>query len=298
MTLFMSHDCPKCGGELLIDTDKLIYSCDFCGMTFDFDYFETANLLSVANRALGRGEFNAARKMFEELSEKDPHDAAVLRGLLFCDEKIESLYSLDIEDFPIDTEGKHFTYSIEHADHIGLQYFGHIKNAAEISKKYQESVKEDQICQKECNDVGNQILDTEGRIDKLRHKVWTAIKVAFTAVERFDDSNTDSAILYACCLPIVYALIGIGTGTYFFGIPFLIIMAILILLPIIIYNAIKYHLIGKMRKEVSALVEKDKELRQKLDESRERSENLHNEFIEEIQQAMDLEKTMFGEVGK
>ena len=68
MSLVLCHDCPKCGAELLIDTDKQIYSCGFCGMTYDFDYFDTANLLSVANRALGRGEFSSARKMFEELS--------------------------------------------------------------------------------------------------------------------------------------------------------------------------------------------------------------------------------------
>ena len=53
-----------------------------------------------------------------------------------------------------------------------------------------------------------------------------------------------------------------------------------------------------MNKEKKALVEKDKVLRQKLDESRGKSEALYNEFVEEIREAEKLEKTMFGEVEK
>ena len=294
MTLFMSHDCPKCGGELLIDTDKLIYSCDFCGMTFDFDYFETANLLSVANRALGRGEFNAARKMFEELSEKDPHDAAVLRGLLFCDEKIESLYSLDIEDFPIDTEGKHFTYSIEHADHIGLQYFGHIKNAAEISKKYQESVKEDQICQKECNDIGSKILDKTGQIDAYRHSMTNAYQVT-SSVAKSDDNISDLIGLVIVLL-FFFAAVGIRIGVEYFGLPFLFLSIAVIIPCVLIYKAFKANMIAKMKKDLAALIDKEKELRRKLDESKAKSDKIRDGYIAEIQEAMNLEKTMFGEV--
>ena len=294
MTLFMSHDCPKCGGELLIDTDKLIYSCDFCGMTFDFDYFETSNLLSVANRALGRGEFNAARKMFEELSEKDPHDAAVLRGLLFCDEKIESLYSLDIEDFPIDTEGKHFTYSIEHADHIGLQYFGHIKNAAEISKKYQESVKEDQICQKECNDIGSKILDKTGQIDAYRHSMTNAYQVT-SSVAKSDDNISDLIGLVIVLL-FFFAAVGIRIGVEYFGLPFLFLSIAVIIPCVLIYKAFKANKIAKMKKDLAALMNKEKELRRKLDESKAKSDKIRDGYIAEIQEAMNLEKTMFGEV--
>lgn len=294
MTLFMSHDCPKCGGELLIDTDKLIYSCDFCGMTFDFDYFETANLLSVANRALGRGEFNAARKMFEELSEKDPHDAAVLRGLLFCDEKIESLYSLDIEDFPIDTEGKHFTYSIEHADHIGLQYFGHIKNAAEISKKYQESVKEDQICRKECNDIGSKILDKTGQIDAYRHSMTNAYQVT-SSVAKSDDNISDLIGLVIVLL-FFFAAVGIRIGVEYFGLPFLFLSIAVIIPCVLIYKAFKANKIAKMKKDLAALIDKEKELRRKLDESKAKSDKIQDGYIAEIQEAMNLEKTMFGEV--
>lgn len=294
MTLFMSHDCPKCGGELLIDTDKLIYSCDFCGMTFDFDYFETANLLSVANRALGRGEFNAARKMFEELSEKDPHDAAVLRGLLFCDEKIESLYSLDIEDFPIDTEGKHFTYSIEHADHIGLQYFGHIKNAAEISKKYQESVMEDQICQKECNDIGSKILDKTGQIDAYRHNMTNAYQ-ATSSVAKSDDNISDLIGLVIVLL-FFFAAVGIRIGVEYFGLPFLFLSLAVIIPCVLIYKAFKANKIAKMKKDLAALIDKEKELRRKLDESKAKSDKIQDGYIAEIQEAMNLEKTMFGEV--
>ncbi len=294
MTLFMSHDCPKCGGELLIDTDKLIYSCDFCGMTFDFDYFETANLLSVANRALGRGEFNAARKMFEELSEKDPHDAAVLRGLLFCDEKIESLYSLDIEDFPIDTEDKHFTYSIEHADHIGLQYFGHIKNAAEISKKYQESVKEDQACQKDCNDIGSKILDKTRQIDAYCHNMTNAYQVTSSLAK--SDDNISDLIGLVIVLLFFFAAVGIRIGVEYFGLPFLFLSLAVIIPCVLIYKAFKANKIAKMKKDLAALIDKEKELRRKLDESKAKSDKIQDGYIAEIQEAMNLEKTMFGEV--
>jgi len=38
MTLIKSHTCATCGGELIINLDRQLYECPFCGVTFDFDF--------------------------------------------------------------------------------------------------------------------------------------------------------------------------------------------------------------------------------------------------------------------
>ena len=43
-------------------------------------------------------------------------------------------------------------------------------------------------------------------------------------------------------------------------------------------------------------MDKENELRRKLDESKAKSDKIQDGYIAEIQEAMNLEKTMFGEV--
>ena len=38
------HQCPSCGGGLIIDNDKQMYRCASCGSAYDFEYFREDRL--------------------------------------------------------------------------------------------------------------------------------------------------------------------------------------------------------------------------------------------------------------
>ena len=82
MTVINGHICPSCAGALSIDIDKQMYICPFCGVTFDYEYFNEDNVLDLGSEALINQEFNSASKAYSYALEKDPHDFEALKGTL------------------------------------------------------------------------------------------------------------------------------------------------------------------------------------------------------------------------
>ena len=82
MTVIKGHICPSCAGALSIDIDKQMYICPFCGVTFDYEYFNEDNVLDLGSEALINQEFNSASKAYSYALEKDPHDFEALKGTL------------------------------------------------------------------------------------------------------------------------------------------------------------------------------------------------------------------------
>ncbi len=91
MTIVKSNVCKSCGGLLDIDVDRQVYVCQFCGVTYDYEYFREDNVLDVGGRALAEGEFNSAKEAFEFMLKKDPHNREALLGLFLCKCKWKSL---------------------------------------------------------------------------------------------------------------------------------------------------------------------------------------------------------------
>ena len=56
MAIVKSNVCKSCGGLLDIDLDRQVYVCQFCGVTYDYEYFREENVMDVAGRALAAGE--------------------------------------------------------------------------------------------------------------------------------------------------------------------------------------------------------------------------------------------------
>ena len=54
------HQCPSCGGNLIVDSDKQMYHCTFCGSTYDYEYFREDQIQQMFGTFLSRGEFMAA----------------------------------------------------------------------------------------------------------------------------------------------------------------------------------------------------------------------------------------------
>ena len=70
MTVIKGHICPSCAGALSIDIDKQMYICPFCGVTFDYEYFNEDNVLDLGSEALINQEFNSASKAYSYALER------------------------------------------------------------------------------------------------------------------------------------------------------------------------------------------------------------------------------------
>ena len=44
MSNINKHQCPSCGGSLIVDNEKQMYRCTSCGSSYDYDYFREEKL--------------------------------------------------------------------------------------------------------------------------------------------------------------------------------------------------------------------------------------------------------------
>ena len=60
MSMIKSHDCKMCGSPLVIDLDNQVYRCNFCGISYDYEYFREDDVNGLENAKLiecGYGSF-------------------------------------------------------------------------------------------------------------------------------------------------------------------------------------------------------------------------------------------------
>lgn len=98
MSSIKKHQCPSCGGNLIIDNDKQMYHCTFCGSAYNYEYFREDQMLQMGETYLLRGEFNAAVDAYKFTLKKDPHDFLALRGLMLAAAHLNDMNDLIRED--------------------------------------------------------------------------------------------------------------------------------------------------------------------------------------------------------
>ena len=76
--------CESCGGQLIIDQMKQNYTCQFCGVTYDYEYFKEDDIHTKAEYYLRRREFEAAREALEFLLKKEPSNSYARQKLLLA----------------------------------------------------------------------------------------------------------------------------------------------------------------------------------------------------------------------
>ena len=94
-----AHICPTCGGKLIVDVDRQMYECPYCGVSFDYDYFREESVLGIAARALENNEFDSASRAYDFMLEKEPDNFEALRGkalIAMNITKIDDIRTLDL----------------------------------------------------------------------------------------------------------------------------------------------------------------------------------------------------------
>ena len=102
MSTIRKHQCPSCGGGLIIDNDKQMYHCTFCGSTYDYEYFKEDEMHEAGETYISRSEFMAAIDAYKFTLTKDPHDFLALRGLMLAAANLSNMKELEKESETIE----------------------------------------------------------------------------------------------------------------------------------------------------------------------------------------------------
>ena len=105
MSAIKKHQCPSCGGNLIVDNEKQMYRCTSCGSTYDYDYFRGEKLHEMGEINLSRDEFGAAVDTYRLLLKKNPHDFLALRGLMLA-----SAYLNDMDGLVLAGQARRFSF--------------------------------------------------------------------------------------------------------------------------------------------------------------------------------------------
>ena len=139
-----THTCPTCGGQLIVNEDRQMYECLFCGVTFDYEYFNKDDVLDLGARALSYGEFQSARQAYNFMLTKDPHNFQALRGEILIDAMLTNTSDLGnaevlrkLPDGRYNMMEKRVDMAITDAmpEHTG--YFNKLKELLSAGKEYQ-----------------------------------------------------------------------------------------------------------------------------------------------------------------
>ena len=99
--LKIAPSCESCGGEVLVNLNRQVYECPFCGLTFDFDFIRDETVHSEVKDAFEKQQYVKADALYEHILAADPSNYEALRGRIMCSTKIQDLQSVmaDPESF-------------------------------------------------------------------------------------------------------------------------------------------------------------------------------------------------------
>lgn len=91
--------CETCSGSLKLDRIRHICVCESCGNEYDYEYFYSEDLLSEANKELGKKNYTKAADMygFYLLNNEDSKDAK--KGKILSILNISSMSMFKAEDY-------------------------------------------------------------------------------------------------------------------------------------------------------------------------------------------------------
>ncbi|MBO4928434.1 MAG: hypothetical protein J5379_09340 [Clostridiales bacterium] len=124
--------CTKCGGDLILDRERKLYKCMFCGVAFGSSILFDEKALQKAKRSVKIEEFNEADQWFCCVLMLEPGNFEALRGRVLCAGKWKDL---------MDIKGGESLSTIR-VEHIYERIDEAIKTAKEEDKVYFEKFRE------------------------------------------------------------------------------------------------------------------------------------------------------------
>ena len=116
MTLVKSNLCSKCGGALVVNEELQKYECPFCGISFDYEYFQSQEIMEMAESSLRAGDYASAEQRYSFELKKEPHNPKILQGLILCRAKLDSEEKFRSEKALLDVDYPKLENTLEYAE--------------------------------------------------------------------------------------------------------------------------------------------------------------------------------------
>jgi len=123
-------NCAKCGGRLLLDKEKRLYACSFCGVAYGTSLFFD-HPLGKAKRALAAADYTEADQRFSHMLMVDPKDYEALFGRILCAGKWKNIPDIELEDKMVPLMEENLTdradEAILHSDEKHKEFFSNVQ---------------------------------------------------------------------------------------------------------------------------------------------------------------------------
>lgn len=90
----IAPSCTSCGGEVIVNLNRQVYECPFCGLTFDYDIIRDETALSEVKDAIQKKQYIKADAIYEHILAGNPSNYEALRGRILCAAKCDDLQSI------------------------------------------------------------------------------------------------------------------------------------------------------------------------------------------------------------
>lgn len=165
------HQCPSCGGGLIIDEDKQTYHCSFCGSVYDYEYFREDQMHEAGETYISRSEFMAAVDAYKFTLTKDPHDFLALRGMMLASANLPNMNELakksEAIEFSYDTKMVNEVIASASEDDKG--YFTEFSKVYSDKKRLADCNKEIESLMQDKNNISSLVM--ENNIEREKNYV-------------------------------------------------------------------------------------------------------------------------------
>lgn len=286
MSVIKSHDCKMCGGPLEIDVDRQVYRCNYCGISYDYEYFREDNVAEIAQTALSRGEFGAAKDAYDFILNKDPHDFTALKGLVLCACKWKTIHPiLHMSKVYIKDDTPALVNALDNCLPEHKEYFLKIEDLISDIDKYKNAKEEQKKLEK---DKVSECKIRNGIIELLN-----ANQSRFTdnIVELRKKTTTNGQPLLD--IYIFIALFAVAFMSVWLGWWIAVIVALLLIAYAISYNVKKKATYNTLMSEMEPHTKEIERLTNEKDAKVKEAENIKTTYIKKAKAliAMDVELT-------
>lgn len=211
-------NCAKCGGRLILDKEKRLYACSFCGVAYGTSLFFDQPLRK-AKQALAAADYTEADQRFSHMLMVDPKNHEALFGRILCAGKWKNIPDIELEDkmLPLMEErlADRADEAVLHSDEKHKEFFSNVQtivtyfirwryliqktDSIRKAKKYARSNSGISFCSgsdkaaeakafeadKQIADIKLQMKELRGQFDELKRTIDKE-KTAFSLAEKPD----------------------------------------------------------------------------------------------------------------
>ena len=192
--------CAKCGGQLLLDKEKGLFECKFCGVAYGTSLFFN-NPLEKANKALNKADYIEADQRYSHMLMIDPSDFDALLGWVFCVGKWKSIEDIRLSETMIPVVAsklrERIGEAVKHCQDEDRKFFKTLEQFAEVIISYAETEQEIKKCSKESelvkykteiHIVGDKTQkELAGKTSELENRINTCKTTKQNLYERFGE---------------------------------------------------------------------------------------------------------------